>query len=62
METLVRIKYSHRYGQLYTETNPIQRIFEGKIEFLFFSDISLTFRGKSAPDGFPAVNGQKIRK
>ena len=25
METLVRIKYSHRYGQLYTETNPIQR-------------------------------------
>ena len=25
METLVQIKYSHRYGQLYTETNPIQR-------------------------------------
>ncbi len=25
METLVQIKSSHRYGQLYTETNPIQR-------------------------------------
>lgn len=25
METLVKIKYSQRYGQLYTETNPIQR-------------------------------------
>jgi len=25
METLVKIKYSHRYGQLYTEINPIQR-------------------------------------
>ena len=25
METLVQIKYSNRYGQLYTETNPIQR-------------------------------------
>jgi len=25
METLVRITYSGRYGQLYTETNPIQR-------------------------------------
>jgi len=25
METLVQIRYSHRYGQLYTETNPIQR-------------------------------------
>ena len=25
METLVQIKYSHRYGQLLTETNPIQR-------------------------------------
>jgi transposase len=25
METLARIKYSHRYGQLYTETNPTQR-------------------------------------
>ena len=25
METLVQIKYSHRYGQLLTETNPLQR-------------------------------------
>jgi len=25
METLVQIRYSHRYGQLLTETNPIQR-------------------------------------
>lgn len=25
METLVRITYSGRYGQLYTETSPIQR-------------------------------------
>lgn len=25
METLVQIKYSHRYGQLYTETSPVQR-------------------------------------
>ena len=25
METLVKIKYSHRCGQLYTETNPTQR-------------------------------------
>ena len=25
METLVKITYSGRYGQLYTETSPIQR-------------------------------------
>jgi hypothetical protein len=25
METLVKIKFSGRYGQLYTETDPIQR-------------------------------------
>jgi hypothetical protein len=25
METLVRIKYSKRYGEVYTETTPIQR-------------------------------------
>jgi hypothetical protein len=25
METLVKIQYSHRYGQLYTETNPLQK-------------------------------------
>lgn len=25
MEILVKIKYSHRYGQIYTETNPTQR-------------------------------------
>lgn len=25
METLIQIKYSHRYGQILTETNPIQR-------------------------------------
>jgi len=25
METLVRIKHSNRYGQVFTETTPIQR-------------------------------------
>ena len=25
METLVRVKYSNRYGQVFTETTPVQR-------------------------------------
>ncbi len=25
METLVRVKYSNRYGQVFTETTPLQR-------------------------------------